>query len=72
MSRSASNRAQALPQAASYPTVERTANWLIATLGQRDVLVVLCFCAIGLIVSFAALAQLPDFASALEEVGTLP
>jgi hypothetical protein len=72
MSQFASNRAQALPQAAHYSSAERTANWLLSTLARPDVFVVLCFCAIGLVLTFAALAASPDFASALAQTGTMP
>jgi hypothetical protein len=72
MSQFVSSRAHALPQAAPYSTVERSANWLLSTLTRPDVIVVLCFCAIGLILTFAALATSPDFASGLAETSTLP
>jgi len=72
MSQFASNRAQALPQAAHYPTVERSANWLLSTLTRPDVVVVLCFCAIGLILTFAALATSADFASVLAAETFMP
>jgi hypothetical protein len=72
MSQFASNRAQALPQAADYTSVERTAGWLLSTLTRPDVVVVLAFCAIGLILTFAALASSPDFAAALVDESTLP
>lgn len=72
MSQFASNRVQALPQAASYSTVERTASWLAATLTRPDVAVVLFFCAIGLILTFAALATSTDFASALAQESLMP
>lgn len=72
MSQFASNRAQAMPQAASYATVERTAGWLLATLTRPDVVVVLSFCAIGLILTFAAMAMSAEFASVLAEASFVP
>lgn len=72
MSQFASNRVQALPQATSYSAGERTASWLLATLTRPDVVVVLFFCAIGLILTFAALATSTDFASALAEESLMP
>ena len=71
-SQSAFNRAQALHQAPSYPSAERAANWLLGTIGRPDVIVVLGFCAIGLIATFAALAQFADLSSALEQIGNMP
>lgn len=67
MSQFAANRVQALPQAAAYPTADRAASWLLATLTRPDVVVVLAFCAIGLILTLAALATSTDFASVLVE-----
>lgn len=72
MSQFASNRVQALPQTASYSTVEHAASWLVATLTRPDVVVVLFFCAIGLILTFAALATSTDFASALAQESLMP
>ena len=72
MSQRASNRVQVLPPTTQYPIVERTAGRLVATLTRPDVAVVLCFCAIGLILTFAALARSPDFASALAQQGLMP
>lgn len=72
MSQFASNRAHALPQVASPSAVDRATNWLLATLTRPDVVVVLAFCAIGLALTFAALAMSPDFASLLAETGNMP
>jgi hypothetical protein len=72
MSQFASNRAQALAQPAQYSGLERTTNWLMSTLTRPDVVIVLCFCAIGLLLTFAALASSPDFASVLAEQGSMP
>jgi hypothetical protein len=65
MSQFAADRAQALPQVGSYPTMEGAAGWLLSTIMRPDVAVVLAFCAIGLILTFAALATSADFAAAL-------
>ena len=65
MSQFTANRAEALPQARSYPTMEGAAGWLLSTITRPDVAVVLSFCAIGLILTLAALATSADFASAL-------
>ena len=64
MSQFAANRAQALSRVASYPTMEGVTGWLLSTITRPDVAVVLSFCAIGLILTFAALATSADFASA--------
>jgi hypothetical protein len=64
MSQFAANRAEALPQVRSYPTMEGAAGWLLSTITRPDVAVVLAFSAIGLILTFAALATSADFASA--------
>ena len=72
MSQFAANRAPALPQAGSYPTTERAVGRLLSTLTRPDVVVVLAFCAIGLILTFAALATSADFASMLVETSTMP
>lgn len=72
MSQFAANRAQALPQAAAYPSAERAASWLLSTLTRPDVAVVLAFSAIGLILTFAALATSADIAPALVETSTMP
>lgn len=72
MSQFAANRAEALPQAAAYPTAERAAGWLLSTITRPDVVVVLAFCAIGLILTFAALATSADFASVLVETSATP
>jgi hypothetical protein len=72
MSQFASNQAQTLPQAAEYSTAERAASWLLSTLTRPDVVVVLSFCAIGLFLTFAALAMSADFASILAEGSYVP
>ncbi|GEM_PF-4006146 len=72
MSQFAANQAQALPQAAAYPTAEHTASWLLSILRRPDVAVVLAFCAIGLTLTLAALATSADFASTLVETSATP
>lgn len=72
MSQFASNRAQALPQAAPYSTVEHAAGSLLAALTRSDVVVVLSFCAIGFLLTFAALATSPDFAAVLAQESAMP
>lgn len=72
MSQLTSNRAQALPPALPYSSLEHTAHWLRSTLARPDVVIVLCFCAIGLFLTFAALAASPDFASAFAEQSYMP
>lgn len=72
MSQFTSNRAHALPQAAEHSGVERAASWLVATLTRPDVVVVLSFCVIGLVLTFAALATSADFASILAETPNMP
>jgi hypothetical protein len=71
MSQSASTRIQPLERAIRHSAAQRTGNWLLATITLPDSLIVFCFCAIGLIVTFAALAAFADFSSAIEEIGSL-
>jgi len=72
MSQFAANQAQALPQAAAYPTAERVTGWLLSTLTRPDIVVVVAFCAIGLILTLAALATSADFGSMLVETNDTP
>jgi len=72
MSQFAANRAQALPQVASYPSAERATGWLLSTLTRPDVAVVLSFCAIGLTLTLFALATSADFASMLVDTSATP
>jgi hypothetical protein len=72
MSQFASNQVHALPPVAAYSTVERAGSWLHSTLTRPDVVVVLSFCAIGLVLTFAALAMSPDFGSILAEGSYVP
>jgi hypothetical protein len=71
MSQFASARIHRFEQHSRYSAAERTATWLLSTITQPDPLVVFCVCAIGLAVTFAALAAFPDFSSAMEQIGDL-
>jgi dienelactone hydrolase len=50
------------------PTVYRVANWLRAAAGRPDLIAVIGFCAIGLIVTLAALARSPGFVAAIAQI----
>jgi len=69
MSQLASNRIQPFEQRAHPSERESIAKWLLSLPGQLDLLVVLCFCAIGLVVTFAALAEFIDFSDLMEMSG---
>jgi hypothetical protein len=71
MSQSASARIQPFEKPSRYSAAEKAASWLLSTITQPDPLVVFCVCAIGLAVTFAALAAFPDFSSAMEQIGDL-
>jgi hypothetical protein len=71
MSQSVSAPIHHFEKATRYSAAEKTANWLRSTITQPDPLVVFCICAIGLAVTFAALAAFPDFSSAMEQIGDL-
>lgn len=71
MAQVASARIQTLEKPIRYSAAERTANWLLTTITQPDPLVVFCFCAVGLALSFAALAAFADFSASLVEIGSL-
>jgi hypothetical protein len=53
-------------------TVDRIANWVLVTLRQRGFIAVFGFCAIGLILTLAAMAWWPDFAAAIAQAGAVP
>jgi hypothetical protein len=68
-------------QAQSFPISMRsrqatmaggTANWFRVIGKQRDLVVVAAFCAIGLAVSLAVFARLPDFATAIAAMNLTP
>lgn len=71
MSLFASARIQPFEKTTRYSSAERTANRLLSAITQPDPLVVFCVCAIGLAVTFAALAAFPDFSSAMAQIGDL-
>jgi hypothetical protein len=67
----ASARIQPLEKAIRYSAAESSVQRLLSTITQPDPLVVFCFCAVGLAVTFAALAAFVDFSAALAEIGSL-
>jgi hypothetical protein len=71
MSQLASTRFHPFEKATRYSTTEKTENRLLSTIIQSDPLVIFCICAIGLAVTFAALAAFPDFSSAMAQIGDL-
>jgi hypothetical protein len=71
MSQLGSTRIQPPENAMRYSAAERTVQRLVSAITQPDPLVVFCFCALGLAVSFAALAAFADFSSAMVEIGSL-
>ena len=71
MSVFASARIQPFEKTARHSSAAHTPNWLLSTVTKPDPLVVFCICAIGLAVTFAALAAFPDFSSAMAQVGDL-
>jgi hypothetical protein len=71
MSQLASARIQPFEKAIPHSTVGQTLRRLLSTITQPDPLIVFCFCAVGLAVSFVALAAFADFSSTLQEIGSL-
>jgi len=71
MSQLASNRVRSFQKRVPDSGSNSIPNWLPSAISQRDLLVVLCFCAIGLVVTFAALAELSAFSVVMEEIGSL-
>lgn len=71
MSQLASARIQPFEKPVRQSATERTAKGLLSTITQSDPLVIFCICAIGLAVTFAALAAFPDFSSAMAQIGDL-
>ncbi len=49
-----------------------SANWLRWKIKHRDLIVVVAFCAIGLILTFGILAQMPDFSATTGEISLIP
>ena len=61
------------PALPSHPTaMERAAKRLRATRGQRDLMIVAAFCAIGLVLTFAVLSQMPDLSDAVGQITLVP
>jgi hypothetical protein len=50
----------------------RIANFFRTASKQRDLVVVVGFCAIGLILTLALAAQLPDFSAAMVDISLIP
>lgn len=53
-------------------TAYRVANWVLAAIRRPDLVAVVGFCAIGLILTLTAMARLPDFATAVAQIGAVP
>lgn len=49
-----------------------TANRFLAKFSQRDVVAIVVFCAIGLIVTFGVLTQVPDALVTVGEITLIP
>ena len=71
MSQLASNRIPPFEKAVRHSGPKSTAKWLLSTVNRLDLFVILCFCAIGLVVTFAALAESIDFSSLVGEIASL-
>jgi hypothetical protein len=63
---------QPLVQSRHATTASREQSWLRSAIGQRDLLLVIGFCAVGLICTFAALMQLQGFSAAIGEISLVP
>jgi hypothetical protein len=63
---------QPLEQSHRAGTVNREAHWLRSVMKQRDLLLVIGFCAVGLIMTFAALMQLQGFSAAIGDISLVP
>lgn len=51
--------------------VYRAANRLMAASRHSDVIAIIAFCAVGVTLTLAATAWLPDFAAAVAQIGTM-
>lgn len=71
MSQLASTHIQPFEKAIHYSAAGRKVKRLLSTITQPDPVVVFCFCAAGLAISFAALAAFADFSSSMAEIGNL-
>jgi hypothetical protein len=68
---------QIRPLAISNPPRETSMGDIFASLRQtaakhRDLILVVAFCAVGLIVTFAALEEMPDFSDAIAQISLVP
>lgn len=54
------------------PAVNGVTSWLRATIRQRDPVAVVGFCAIGLLLTFAATAWAPDFSATIGDISLIP
>jgi hypothetical protein len=54
------------------PVMNRVAKRLGMASWQRELIVVAAFCAIGLMVSFAVLAQVPGWSEAIGQISLVP
>lgn len=53
-------------------TMDRSSNRFSAASGRRDLMIVAAFCAIGLVLSFAVWAQMPDFSDVIGQINLVP
>jgi hypothetical protein len=53
-------------------TVYRLANRFLVAIRRPDLIAVIGFCAIGLILTLAAMARSPDFVAAIAQIGAVP
>jgi hypothetical protein len=51
---------------------DMVAGWRQTAAKHRDLILVVAFCAIGLIVTFAAIAEMPDFSDAIAQISLVP
>jgi hypothetical protein len=53
-------------------TTKKIGNWLRTTIRQPDVIVVLAMCAFGLILTFVAMAWMPDLSTTMADINWGP
>lgn len=59
--------------APSRPTaIDRAAKRVRAATWQHDLMIVAAFCAIGLVLTFAVLAQVPDLSASIGQISLVP
>jgi hypothetical protein len=68
---------QIKPLAISSPPQEASmgdmvGGWRRTAAKHRDLILVVAFCTIGLVVTFAAIAQMPDFSDAIAQISLVP